>query len=228
MGIEPPPCSCADDEDDLRALREARAEGTDRVSRKPKNAPAGVLIVYCSLSCVTRSLFLCSRTMFKSSSERLPSVSIPRRCSSFLASATSWSIFRLGVSIDSVCAYLPLISSVVAPHQAVPQCAVRRELGVGLEVLGVAASFAGLPIRLRTASPTLARPFACILSFSASMMLTTSMPCPLFEVPPDAKSHGAVVPFGQWFLEGQSKKHWSTGTKCLLVKLTSLESGSEN
>ena len=89
MGIEPPPCSCADDEDDLRALREARAEGTDRVSRKPKNAPAGVLIVYCSLSCVTRSLFLCSRTMFKSSSERLPSVSIPRRCSSFLASATS-------------------------------------------------------------------------------------------------------------------------------------------
>src|SRR3990172_2049620 len=34
-------------------------------------------------------LFLCSRAMFKSSSERLPSVSIPRRFSSVLASATS-------------------------------------------------------------------------------------------------------------------------------------------
>jgi hypothetical protein len=32
----------------------------------------------------------------------------------------------------------------------------------------------GLPIRLRTASRTLARPFACILSFSAAMMLMTS------------------------------------------------------
>jgi Arm DNA-binding domain len=48
-----------------------------------------VLIAHCSLSCVTRSLFLCSRAMFKSSSERLPWVSIPRRFSSLLASATS-------------------------------------------------------------------------------------------------------------------------------------------
>jgi hypothetical protein len=35
------------------------------------------------------ALFLCSRTITKSSSERLPSVSIPRRFSSVLASATS-------------------------------------------------------------------------------------------------------------------------------------------
>jgi hypothetical protein len=35
------------------------------------------------------ALFLCSRAIFKSSSERLPSVSIPRRFSSVLASATS-------------------------------------------------------------------------------------------------------------------------------------------
>ena len=34
-------------------------------------------------------LFLCSRAIFKTSSERLPSVSIPRRFSSVLASATS-------------------------------------------------------------------------------------------------------------------------------------------
>lgn len=41
-----------------------------------------VLIAHRSLSCVKRSLFLCSRAMFKSSSERLPWVSIPR-CFSF-------------------------------------------------------------------------------------------------------------------------------------------------
>jgi hypothetical protein len=36
------------------------------------------------------------------------------------------------------------------------------------------SSFEGLPIRLRTASRTLARPFACILSLSAAIMLMTS------------------------------------------------------
>jgi len=62
-------------------------------------------------------------------------------------------------------------------------------------------------------------------------MLTTSgfpLAQPLFEVPADAKSHGAVVPVWTMISRGQSKKHWSTGTKCLLVKLTSLESGSES
>jgi hypothetical protein len=55
------------------------------------------------------------------------------------------------------------------------QCAVRRGLGLGREALGLdASSLAGLPIRLRTASRTLERPLACILSLSASMMLMTS------------------------------------------------------
>jgi hypothetical protein len=48
-----------------------------------------------------------------------------------------------------------------------PQCAVRRGLGLGREALGLASSFAGLPIRLRNASRTLARPFASILCLSA-------------------------------------------------------------
>jgi hypothetical protein len=61
-----------------------------------------------------------------------------------------------------------------------PNCAVRRGLGRGREALGlVSSSFGGLPILLRTASRTLARPFACILFFSASMMLMTSGALPL-------------------------------------------------
>ena len=48
-----------------------------------------LFIAQCSLSCATRSLFLCSRAIFNSSSERLPLVSIPRRFSSILASETS-------------------------------------------------------------------------------------------------------------------------------------------
>jgi hypothetical protein len=55
------------------------------------------------------------------------------------------------------------------------QCAVRRGLGLGLDARGLASSsFEGLPILLRTASRTFARPFACILSFRAAMMLMIS------------------------------------------------------
>jgi hypothetical protein len=56
------------------------------------------------------------------------------------------------------------------------QCAVRRGLGLVLAepALGLAASFSGLPIRLRTASRILVRPFACMLSLRAAMMLMTS------------------------------------------------------
>jgi hypothetical protein len=41
----------------------------------------------------------------------------------------------------------------------------RRVLGVGLETLGLGSSLVRLPIRLRMASCTLARPFASMLSF---------------------------------------------------------------
>jgi hypothetical protein len=55
------------------------------------------------------------------------------------------------------------------------QCAVRRGLTLDRDALDLGdSSFSGLPIRLRTASRTLARPFARILSFRAAMMLTTS------------------------------------------------------
>ena len=55
-----------------------------------------------------------------------------------------------------------------------PQCAVRRGLGLGREALGLcSSSFAGLPM-LRTASRTLARPFARMLGFRAATMLMTS------------------------------------------------------
>jgi hypothetical protein len=53
-----------------------------------------------------------------------------------------------------------------------------RRLALGRDfvdlALGLGSSFAGLPMRLRTASRTLARPLASILSFSAAMMLMTS------------------------------------------------------
>jgi hypothetical protein len=56
-----------------------------------------------------------------------------------------------------------------------PQSAVRRALGLGCEALGYGcSSVEGLPIRLRTASRTLARPLACILCFTAAVMLMTS------------------------------------------------------
>jgi hypothetical protein len=45
---------------------------------------------------------------------------------------------------------------------------------LGRDALGRASSVEGLPMRFRTASHTLARPFACMLSFSAAMMLMTS------------------------------------------------------
>jgi hypothetical protein len=55
---------------------------------------------------------------------------------------------------------------------------VRRSARVDLcrEAVGLAfPSSADLPIRLRTASLTLARPFACILSLSAAMILMTAL-----------------------------------------------------
>jgi hypothetical protein len=62
-------------------------------------------------------------------------------------------------------------------------------------------------------------------------MLTTSgfpLAQPLFEVPADAKSHGAVVPVWTMISRGAIQEARSTGTKCLRLKLTSLESGSES
>ena len=55
-------------------------------------------------------------------------------------------------------------------------------LGLGREALGVASSFADLPILLCIASRTLARPFDSILCLSAAMMLMTSFG-PLPSVP---------------------------------------------
>ena len=52
---------------------------------------------------------------------------------------------------------------------------MRRPAWACREAVSLASSFfEGLPIRLPTASRTLARPFACILSLSAAMMLMTS------------------------------------------------------
>jgi hypothetical protein len=45
---------------------------------------------------------------------------------------------------------------------------------LGREARGLGSSFAGLPIRLLTASRALARPFACMLCLSAAMMLMAS------------------------------------------------------
>jgi hypothetical protein len=59
-----------------------------------------------------RTRFLASRTMFRSSSDRLPPVLIPSRVSSALASATRCSIFDDGsLSIPTICAHPCLASS---------------------------------------------------------------------------------------------------------------------
>jgi hypothetical protein len=69
----------------------------------------------------------------------------------------------------------PYVSKRGLGNRPPAQCAVRRGLGLGPDALRLGFSSAeGLPIRLRTASRTLARPFACILSLSAAMMLMTS------------------------------------------------------
>jgi hypothetical protein len=86
---------------------------------------------------------------------------------------------HLRLSMVQQHAGLPVRASVVekakgsASFVVAHQCAVRRGVGRGRDLGWVSALAATLPMRLRTASLTLARPCLAMLSLSASMMLMT-------------------------------------------------------